>query len=102
MHTDEVVMALAGRQHGIVTTAQLAAVGLGPRSIAHRVAHGRLVRLHRGVFQVGPIAASRGHEMAAVLATGGVLSHHTAASLWGIRRHQGAVHITVTGEAPRR
>lgn len=103
MHTsDAAVMALAAGQHGIVTTAQLAAVGLGPRAIAHRVAHGRLVRVYRGVFQVGPLAAQHGHEMAAVLATGGVLSHHSAAKLWDIRpHHDGDVHITVIGEAPR-
>jgi very-short-patch-repair endonuclease len=103
MHTGEAaVMALAAGQHGIVTTAQLAGAGLGPRSVAHRVAHGRLVRLGRGVFQVGPLAAPRGAEMAAVLATGGVLSHHTAADVWGIRAHRGLVHVTVVGEAPRR
>ena len=103
MHTgDAAVMALAAGQHGIVTTAQLAAVGLGPRAIAHRVAHGRLVRVYRGVFQVGPLAAQHGHEMAAVLATGGVLSHHSAAKLWDILpHHDGDVHITVIGEAPR-
>ena len=103
MHTgDAAVMELAAAQHGIVTTAQLAGAGLGPRSVAHRVAHGRLVRLYRGVFQVGPLAAPRGAEMAAVLATGGVLSHQTAAAIWGLRPHRGAVHITVIGEAPRR
>jgi very-short-patch-repair endonuclease len=103
MHTgDAAVMELAARQHGIVTTAQLAAAGLGPRSVAHRVAHARLVRLYRGLFQVGPLAAPRGAEMAAVLATGGVLSHQTAADVWDIRPHQGTVQITVVGEAPKR
>ena len=40
--------------------------------------------------------------MAVVLATGGVLSHHTAAAIWGIRPHEGPVHITVAGEARKR
>jgi very-short-patch-repair endonuclease len=102
MHTgDEAIARLAARQHGVVTTAQLAAAGLGPRAVAHRVARGRLVRLHRGVYQVGPLAAPLGDEMAAALATGGVLSHQTAAAIWGIRPHTGLIHITVTGEAPR-
>ncbi len=102
MHTgDEAIAALAGRQHGVVTSAQLMAAGLGPRAIAHRVAHRRLVRLHRGIFQVGPVAAPRGSEMAAVLVTGGVLSHHTAAAIWGIRPHDGTIHVTVTRPAPR-
>jgi very-short-patch-repair endonuclease len=98
---DRAISALAARQHGIVTTAQLAQAGIGPNAVAHRVAHGRLVRIHRGVYQVGPIAAPRGPEMAAVLATGGVLSHHTAAAIWTIRAHSGPVHVTVTGEARR-
>ena len=102
MHTgDEAIATLARGQHGIVTSAQLAAAGLGPRAVAHRVAQGRLVRLHRGVFQVGPIAAPRGPQMAAVLATGGVLSHHTAAAIWGLRPHADEIHVTVTGPAPR-
>ena len=102
MHTgDEAIATIARGQHGIVTSAQLAAAGLGRRAIAHRVAHGRLVRLHRGVFQVGPVVAERGAEMAAVRATGGILSHHTAADVWGIRPHHGPVHVTVAGPAPR-
>ncbi len=39
--------------------------------------------------------------MAAVLATGGILSHHSAAKIWGIRPHDGAIDITVTGPAVR-
>ena len=85
MHTgDSAIAAIAVCQHGVVTTAQLAAAGLGPRAVAHRVANLRLVRLHRGVYQVGPISTTYAHEMAAVLVTRGVLSYHSAASVWGI------------------
>lgn len=100
--SDRLIAALASRQHGIVTSAQLAEAGLGPNAVAHRVAQGRLVRAYRGVFQVGPLAAEHGAEMAAVLATGGVLSHHSAAKLWGVRPHDGPVHVTVVGEARKR
>jgi very-short-patch-repair endonuclease len=100
-HGDRAVVALAGRQHGVVTTAQLLSAGLGRGAIAHRVQRGWLVPLARGVYQVGPVAAERGREMAAVLVTGGVLSHHTAAALWGVRPHGGPVHVTVTGRQPR-
>src|SRR5690242_9547098 len=82
---DGAIAALAARQCGVVTTAQLAAAGLTRNAVAHRVKTGRLTPLHRGVYQVGPIAAPRGREMAAVLATGGVLSHHSAAAVWGFR-----------------
>ena len=101
MHTgDEAIAMLARGQHGIVTSAQLAEPDSAARDRASG-RDGRLVRLRRGVFQVGPVAAARGREMAAVLATGGILSHHTAADLWGIRPHHGAIDITVTGPAPR-
>jgi very-short-patch-repair endonuclease len=100
---DRAVAALAGRQHGVVSSAQLLAAGLGKRAVAHRVTHGRLVRLHRGVYQVGPVPAPRGAEMAAVLACGAGtrLSHHTAGDLWGFRPHAGDIHVTVPGEARR-
>jgi very-short-patch-repair endonuclease len=40
--------------------------------------------------------------MAAVLATGGALSHHTAAALWGFRPpHDGAPHVTVANRDAR-
>jgi very-short-patch-repair endonuclease len=96
MHTrDGAIAALAARQCGVVTTQQLAAAGIGRRSVAHRVAHGRLTPVHRGVYRVGPITAPYGREMAAILATGGALSHHSAAAVWGFRPpHDGDVHVT--------
>ena len=99
------VAALAQRQHGVVTTRQLAAAGIGKAGIEHRVKHGRLVRLHRGVFQVGPVAAPRGREMAALLACGedAALSHHSAAAVWGFRpEHEGDVHVTTTAQGRSR
>ena len=100
-HVDRVVVAAAARQHGVVTTAQLVDAGLGRGAIAHRVQRGWFVPLSRGAYQVGPVAGARGREMAAVLVIGGVLSHHTAADLWGVRPHAGPVHVTVTGRQPR-
>jgi hypothetical protein len=44
---------LAGEQHGVVTRAQLLALGFGKRSIEHRLASGRLHRIGRGVYAVG-------------------------------------------------
>jgi very-short-patch-repair endonuclease len=103
-HTgDGTIARLAASQQGIVTTAQLAAAGIGRRGVAHRVAHGRLTRVLRGVYRVGPIAAPYSREMAAVLATGGALSHDTAAALWGFRPpHDGDPHVTVARDARSR
>jgi very-short-patch-repair endonuclease len=97
------IVALAATQHGVVTTAQLLDAGVGRRSIARRVARGWLVPLHRGVFQVGPTASEYGAEMAAVLAIGGdaVLSHQSAAALWGIARRDHEVHVTTTRRGRR-
>src|SRR5688572_26425164 len=98
--SDRAILAIAARQHGIVTTAQFLDAGVGRRSIARRVARGWLVPLYRGVYQAGPVAARFGAEMAAVLAcgNGAALSHQSAAAIWGIRpRHDGEVHVTVAG-----
>lgn len=99
---DGVIAGLAGRQHGVVCRRQLLALGLGPKAIDHRVQCGRLHLLHRGVYAVGHRVVSReGRWMAAVLAAGpgAVLSHRSAAALWGIRPTASArVEIT----APQR
>ncbi len=91
--------ALAGRQHGVVATRQLLAYGLTKDSIAGWVARGALHRVHRGVYAVGHRAITvRGRWMAAVLASGdgAVLSHRSAAALWGIwGRGTGDAHVTV-------
>lgn len=82
---------LEKRQHGVVTRKQLLALGMGARSIEHRLRSGRLHPLMRGVYAVGrPDVGKRGRWMAAVLACGpeALLSHHSAAALWGIRRAQ--------------
>jgi predicted transcriptional regulator of viral defense system len=85
---DEVIAVLAERQHGVVARRQLVALGLGSRAIDHRLECGRLHLLHRGVYSVGHrVLSQRGRWMAAVLAcgAGAVLSHRSAAALWGIR-----------------
>ncbi|MDP9134149.1 MAG: DUF559 domain-containing protein [Actinomycetota bacterium] len=82
------IAALAQRQHGVVARRQLVALGLGSRAIDHRVQCGRLHPIHRGVYAVGHRVLSRhGRWMAAVLSAGpdAVLSHQSAAALWGLR-----------------
>jgi very-short-patch-repair endonuclease len=80
---------LVGRQHGVVSRAQLLELGLGPAAIRHRLEAGRLHELLRGIYAVGrPQVGRRGWWQAAVLACGpeALLSHRSAAALWGIRR----------------
>jgi predicted transcriptional regulator of viral defense system len=83
---------LCTNQHVVLTADQLVAVGLSTSGIRRRVATGRLHRIHRGVYAVGhPRLGEHGRWMAAVLACGegAVLSHLSAAELWGIRRRAG-------------
>jgi very-short-patch-repair endonuclease len=88
---------LAQRQHGVVSRRQMLALGLGKSAIAEWVRKGRLHRVHRGVYVVGyPQLTRNGHFMAAVLACGegAVLSHFSAAVLWGMLNGDGKVHVT--------
>jgi very-short-patch-repair endonuclease len=84
--SDWMIAAIAERQYGVVSRAQLLAAGIGPGAIATRLGHQRLHRLHRGVYAVGHTAlAPRAREMAAVLACwpGALVTHRTAAgSIW--------------------
>ena len=80
--------ALATRQTGAISHRQLVDAGLGEGAIRHRIAVGRLHPVHQGVYAVGHAALSaRGWAWAALLATGpgAVLSHRSAAAVWGLR-----------------
>lgn len=85
---EKAIASAAGRQHGVVTRGQLLACGLSKHHVQHRLDTGQLVRLHRGVYRAGPVEAARFREMAALLACGegSVLSHDTAARLFGLSR----------------
>jgi hypothetical protein len=112
---DEAIARLAANQHGVVTTAQLTRAGLSRGRISERAYVGRLHPLHRGVYAVGhPRLSDEGRWMAAVLACGdnAVLSHTSAAELWGIRRRERRlseadggirpVHVSVPSTAGKR
>lgn len=75
----------------MVARRQLLSIGLGPGAVDSRLRSGELTRLHSGVYAIGHRALSkRGHWHAAVLAYGDgtVLSHRSAASLWGLLEAQ--------------
>lgn len=80
---------LAERQHGIVSRTQLLDLGLGEDAIDTRLRSGRLHRVHCGVYAVGHgLVPKEGRWLAAVMrgGEGAVLSHGSAAALWGILR----------------
>jgi hypothetical protein len=79
---------IADRQHGVVGRGELIRLGLEEGAIARRISAGRLHEVRRGVYAPGRRGLTReGRWMAAVLASGpdAVLSHWSAAALWGIR-----------------
>lgn len=92
---------LATRQHGVVSYQQLLDLGFSVRWIERRLDEGRFSAVHTNVYAVGHKRLSpRSWWWAAVLAygRGTVLSHHTAAVLWGIQRpRKGAIHVTAGG-----
>jgi hypothetical protein len=96
---------LAERQHGVVSIRQLTGpLGYSKGAVARAVKAGRLHRLHQGVYAVGHLDLSQqGRCLAAVLACGpeALLSHRSAAWLWGIRKER-PVPYEVTTPIPRR
>lgn len=89
---------LATRQHGVVSTRQLARIGYSRSSASKAHGVGRLTRVHRGVYAVGHTDLSwLGRCMAAVLANRPALASHTAAArVWGLLKYEPeSIHLTV-------
>jgi predicted transcriptional regulator of viral defense system len=103
---DQVVAAIAARQHGVVCFAQLQIAGLHRNAVSVHVRAGRLHRLHRGIYAVGHTRLSfEGRCLAAVLALGesAVISHHSAGAIWGmLKPTDGPIHITLPGNGGRK
>ena len=97
MERERALATLATQQHGVVGRFQLIGLGFGDEAIKLRLRAGRLHHLHREAFAVGHTRLSRwGHWSAAVLAYGedALLSHRTAASLWGLTGAPRLVDVT--------
>jgi very-short-patch-repair endonuclease len=89
---------LARRQHGVLTRRDLLALGFSAKGIKHRVGSGRLHAISSGIYAVGrPELTPYGRWMAAVLACGdeAMLSHRSAADLWGLGREGDVIDVTV-------
>ncbi|HLY49092.1 MAG TPA: type IV toxin-antitoxin system AbiEi family antitoxin domain-containing protein [Solirubrobacteraceae bacterium] len=92
---------LAERQRGYVTRPQLLSLGLTDRAIRHRLGTGRLIRAYAGVYAVGHLPKlPQDRAFGALLACGpaAVLSHGTAAVVWGIwKRWATPFEVTAVG-----
>lgn len=94
---------LAGRQHGVVSRAQMREEGLSDAVIDGEVKRNRLHRVFHGVYAYGsPAVGERGRFWAAVLACGdgAVVSHRSAAALMGLI-DRGPVVIDVIAHGAR-
>lgn len=102
---ERAICALALEQHAL-SHRDLVDLGLSHATIERRLASGRLVPLHRGVYAIGGTPPSPERRWsAAVLAAGpgGVLSHLSAAALWGLRsRDPVVVDVSVLNRSGRR
>lgn len=80
---------IMARQHGVVARWQLNEARLSDDAIGYRVRIRALERVYQGVFKYpGAMLCQEGRWMAALLAcgTGSVLSHRSAAQVWGLDR----------------
>jgi very-short-patch-repair endonuclease len=95
---ESLVLAVAGRQHGVISAGQIARAGLSAGWIRNRVHTGWLQRLHRGVYLAGPLESPYSRLMAAALAAGpgALISHCPAAVLWELSPPaEGPIDVTV-------
>jgi hypothetical protein len=93
------IATLAAPQLGNVTRAQLLGLGVPGSTVDGWIAAGKLVPIHTGVYAVGYRRLDpQARAMAAVLACGpgALLSHESAAALWGWRRWPRTNEVTVT------
>jgi hypothetical protein len=96
-HIATKIARIAGRQFGHVTRQQLLDLGVPSATITHWVRNRRLTRVHAGVYAVGHQQRTAiALAMAAVLACGpdAVLSHDSAAAVWGIRTWPSLPEVT--------
>lgn len=102
---DRRVGALAARQHGVITRAQVVELG-GDRDMpSRRVAAGRWRRAATGVFVVNGAPDSFPQRvLVAVLAagSGALASHRTAAALWGFTSEPDRIEVTIPADRVHR
>jgi very-short-patch-repair endonuclease len=101
---ERAIARVAGRQDNVITLEQLLDAGLGRDAVAHRVQARTMQRLHRGVFLLGaapPTQIARARAAVLACGEGAVLSHRSAAELFGLLPETGGdVDVTFVGRNP--
>ena len=97
-----VVDEITRAQHGLITTEQ-ATKALGPSRKARWVSERRLISVQPSVFRMAG-APETWHQstMAASLAVDGIVSHRSAAELWGLIQPAGYAEVSISGSASRK
>jgi very-short-patch-repair endonuclease len=93
---ERAIVAIAERQSGVVSRAQLRRLGLSDRTITRRIEAGWLIPILNGVYAVGHRPRTlRGWHCAALLAAGerAALSHRSAGAHWGMTKAPGRPHV---------
>jgi hypothetical protein len=106
MRSHQALAELAEAQHGVVSYRQLRGLGFSKGHIARAQEAARLRRVHLGVYAVGHgVLSPHGRAMAALLVFSkeAVLSHDSAAWLWGlVPSAPREVEVTVSARGNRR
>ena len=101
MGTDSLAAAIAARQSGRVSHAQLRECGLTDNAISRRVKNGSLERLLPRVYRLGPPIPTRfGDEWSAQLWAGddSAIVAGSAGKVWGVVSSMPAVHVAVPAD----
>lgn len=107
MDLEALVWDLAERQHGLVGRRQLLAQGFADRDVEALDRRGALEHLSAEVFRLrGACLSDHGRAMAAVLDSphGAVVSHGSAAAIWGVPGFdlRGPLHVTIPRQGTRK
>lgn len=92
-------------QYGYITRRQALDAGLSPHDLGRLVGEGHCVRVTRGLYRIlGVKETWRGRMMAACLQAGGdaLISHRSAAALWGLEGFEPPRTIDVTVPSEQR
>lgn len=98
VNADRIVAEIAARQHGVVSRKQLLQAGVPAHVVERRMAAGRLITVHAGVYRVAGHPPSPHQTLMAAVLSGGegaAVSHRGAAFLLGLADVKAAAEISV-------
>ncbi|MBN8867829.1 MAG: DUF559 domain-containing protein [Solirubrobacterales bacterium] len=92
----ERVVSICGSQDGVISRFQLREAGFSDRGVDGRNRRGQLFRVYHGTYSTTKEIDRRALWRAGVLASGqsAVLSHMSAAALWGFAKASGPTEVT--------